>query len=290
MKPLKILHFSDIHATLGVKNIKYSDLSIKRLIGGMNYSFRRKKNFIDVKKKIEALIEFKKEHNIDIVINTGDYTVFGLKDELKFAKKLLEPLMTPTNRYITIAGNHDIYVDTEESYKNFFEEYGSLLQSDMPQYGTYPIVRLIRDNCAIIMLNSAKSNLLPWKSSGKIPQQELEALEKILEDKILKNRFIFIGLHYAPRLANGENDTKRHGLENVDEFLNICKKIEFGAILCGHIHRGYRISIEDLNSEIFCAGSLTMQGCEGFWVYELDGNRFNASFGYWGENRFELKS
>jgi Icc-related predicted phosphoesterase len=129
---------------------------------------------------------------------------------------------------------------------------------------------------AVIALNSARPNLLPWKSDGTIPPEQLEAFAEILKDERIKGRFIFVVTHYAPRLANGHNDKKLHGLNNVEEFLAACKPIQSGAILCGHIHKRYRVRTKGVKSEIFCAGSATMEGHEGGWLYELRGNHLEA--------------
>jgi len=62
----------------------------------------------------------------------------------------------------------------------------------------------------------------------------------------------------------------------VEAFLDSCKPITSGAILCGHIHKTYRVYAEGVKSEIFCAGSATMEGHEGGWVYELRGDQLEA--------------
>jgi Icc-related predicted phosphoesterase len=125
-------------------------------------------------------------------------------------------------------------------------------------------------------VNSARPNPWPWRSNGEIPPEQLEALKDILKDERLKERFLFVITHYAPRLANGENDRKLHGLINADTFLETCAQIETGAVLFGHIHRTYRLQIPKIKSEFFCAGSATMEGHEGLWVYELNGKALEA--------------
>ena len=55
----------------------------------------RAKCFDDAQEKMHALILFKEANNIDLDINTGDYTALGLGLELKLAKSLVAPLMTP---------------------------------------------------------------------------------------------------------------------------------------------------------------------------------------------------
>jgi len=246
----------------------------KRAIGAINLLRGRAKYFDDVEKKVAALIRFKEENNIDLVIHTGDYTALGLETELELARSFVEPLMFPPQTYLTVPGNHDIYVHEGNSHYRFSEQFCSVLQNDLPEYcrgGHWPLIRLVGEKVAVIGLNSSRPNLWPWKSDGEIPAEQLEALSEIVKDARVKDRFIFVMTHYAPRLANGEPDKKLHGLSNADDFLERCKAIDKGAILFGHIHRTYRVDIPEVGIPLYCAGSATMEGHEGAWVYEVEG-------------------
>jgi len=291
-KPLRILHFSDIHIDIQIRHMHWKKWFSKRAVGAINLLRGRSKYFDDAEIKMEAMVRFKEENAIDLVINTGDYTALGLEQELKIAKELMEPLMMPPQNYITVPGNHDIYVHEGNSHYRFSEQFCSVLQNDLPEYcrgGHWPLIRLVGDNAAIIALNSARPNLLPWKSDGTIPDEQLEAFGKILKDKRLDGRFIFVVTHYAPRLANGHNDKKLHGLNNVEAFLHACKPIRSGAILCGHVHKTYRVRTHGVKSEIFCAGSATMEGHEGAWLYELRKNQLEATPVKWDGEGYYLK-
>ncbi len=288
-RALRILHFSDIHVGIPIRRVKWHKWLNKRSIGALNLISGRAKYFESVEMKMKALIEFKERNDIDIVINSGDYTALGFKEELQFARKIVSPLMQSADNYITVAGNHDIYVFHKKSHKQFSKEFASVLHSDLPQYATdshWPLVRLIHEDLAIIAINSARSNIRPWKSSGFISKKQLESLEAILQDEKLKNRFVFIVTHYAARLANGEDDTKLHGLTNAREFLSTCKDIKSGAILCGHIHHKYSVQSEEINIPIYCAGSATMEGREGGWIYEFDGVDIRSTPLKWDGKRY----
>lgn len=291
-EPLRILHFSDIHVGIPIRRIKWHKLFSKRAVGIANLARGRGKYFDDVEMKIEALIQFKEKNKIDIVINSGDYTALGLQEELEKAKKLVTPLMHPEENYITVPGNHDIYVYNKHSLKFFAKEFHSVLHSDLPQYthnnSHWPLVRLIDDDLAIIALNSSRANTRPWKSSGFISTEQLNRLEQILNDERLKGRFVFIVTHYAARLANGENDTNLHGLTNADAFLERCKDLKSGAILCGHIHRRYKVKPKEIDIPIYCAGSATMKGYEGGWVYEYDGTDIRSIPYKWNGKSYSI--
>ena len=282
--PLRILHFSDIHVGLQIRRMHLKRWFSKRAIGAINLMRGRARYFDEAEEKMAALVRFKEENNIDLVIHTGDYTALGLESELIMAKSFVEPLMSPPQCYLTVPGNHDIYVHEGNSHYRFSEQFCSVLQNDLPEYcrgGHWPLVRLVGSDLAVIAVNSSRPNPWPWRSNGEIPQEQLEALSEIIEDERLAERFIMVMTHYAPRLSNGEPDKKLHGLINADEFLERCKAIPHGAILFGHIHRTYQLNIEGLKSSLFCAGSATMEGDEGFWVYELAHNVLQAKRVIW---------
>ncbi len=292
-KPLRVLHFSDIHVNIQIRHMHWKKWFSKRAIGAINLLRGRAKYFDDTERKLAALVRFKEENNIDIVINTGDYTALGLRSELQLARQLLEPFMSPPQKYITVPGNHDIYVHEGNSHYRFTEQFCSVLQNDLPEYcrgGHWPLIRLLDEEAAVIAIDSARPNPIPWKSSGEIPSEQLDALDEILKDERLKGRFLFVITHYAPRLSNGQDDKKLHGLINADDFLERCKGIERGIVLFGHIHKTYRLNVPGVKSELFCAGSATMEGHEGCWVYELDGQAFQAKCVAWDGERYYFTS
>jgi len=291
-KTLKVLHFSDIHVGALVRHMQWKKWFSKRAVGAINLLRGRAKYFDEVEEKMAAMVRFKETNDIDIVINTGDYTALGLEHELVLARELMDPLMHPPQRYLTVPGNHDIYVHEGSSHYRFSEQFCSVLQNDLPEYcagGHYPLVRLIGEDTAVIALNSAKPNPWPWRSDGHIPTVQLDSFEKLLQDERIKGRFLFVITHYAPRLSNGLPDRKLHGLHNADALLHACTPIEKGAILFGHVHRTYRVDVPEVKIPLFCAGSATMEGHEGAWVYELNEGILTHKQVYWSgkEYRFE---
>ena len=255
----------------------------KRAAGALNLLAGRGKVFEQAQDKLLALQDFIKGQNIDLLLCSGDYTALGLESELQRAAKLIEPLsrLAPLG-LITVAGNHDLYTRDTVQHGYFERYFGFALSSDLPEYradGVWPLVRLFDDRIAVIAVNSSKPNPLPWHSDGAIPQIQLEAMRRILQDPRVKNRFVFAMTHYAPRLHDGQPDRPMHGLSNADEYLEVCSEIPRGALLCGHVHYAYRTPLEHLNADLFCAGSLTKQGNEGFWLFDVSAKTFTAQQG-----------
>jgi len=290
-RPLRILHFSDIHVGALVRHMKWKKWFSKRAVGAINLLRGRANYFDGVEEKMAAMVRFKEKNDIDIIINTGDYTALGLEYELVTARELMDPFMSPPQNYLTVPGNHDIYVHEGNSHYRFAAHFCSVLQNDLPEYcrgGHYPLIRLIGNDVAVIALNSSKPNPWPWRSDGHIPTIQLQAFDQILQDERVKGRFLFVITHYAPRLANGKPDKKLHGLHNADDFLRSCSIIENGAILFGHIHKTYRVEVPEVKIPLYCAGSATMEGCEGAWVFEVQDKQMKASQVYWNGKEYSF--
>ncbi len=280
---MRILHFSDPHFDLSLRTLPFKKWFGKRAIGALNLLAGRGRFFDEAEEKIAALNSFKNEQGIDLVLCTGDYTALGLDAELRNAAGIVAPLMDAPQGFITVPGNHDIYAKDVIKNHYFVDNFGAAMHTDMPEYctdGLWPFVRLFDDNIAIVAVNSAKPNPVPWRSDGHIPGLQLEALNRILDDARLEGRFIFVMTHYASRLENGQPDTRLHGLHNADDFLDICKKVTTGTLLCGHIHRCYRTPLEGLSVDLYCAGSATKEHREGFWLFDIEDGACNVSQGF----------
>jgi len=241
----------------------------KRLIGGANLLRGRVRQFRDASRKVRALADLANEERADAVVCTGDLTALGTNLELAAARAGVAPFFESPLGFVCLPGNHDLYTRSVVREARFDRFFSDGLTSDMPDMctdGPWPIVRLLGDTAAIVAVNSAKPNLA-WRSSGRIPDLQLEGLRNILEREEIRRRFVFVATHYAPLRADGSPDTPLHGLENAAAFLDICTGFGCGAILCGHIHHAFRYSIPP---EVICGGSATMEGREAAWWFDVD--------------------
>jgi hypothetical protein len=149
-------------------------------------------------------------------------------------------------------------------------------------------VRLYDDCLAIVTVNSARPNPQPWRSSGRIPDAQLRALEAVLSDPRLANRTVLVATHYAPRLRDGKPDRWNHGLENGDALLAACKLTPRATIIHGHIHARYHVSPAP-GLHQFGAGSVTHAGREGLWVYEVEVGSARAVPGLYRDGDYVLE-
>jgi len=288
---VRALHFTDVHVVAPYSGIPLRDWLGKRLLGGANALLRRNRRFADAVHKLGRLADFVREERVDLVLCTGDYTTLGTEAEYAVARAAVAPLLAAPLGYVHVPGNHDLYLGDTVRERRFERAFAGTLASDFPEHrvdGTWPIVRLVGDEVAVIAVSSARPNPQPWRSSGRVPDAELSALARVLRDPRLTGRFVFVLLHYAPRRPSGEPDRYLHGLENADELLTVCRSIERGAILHGHLHHCFELTLPGLTARIFDAGSTTYAGREGLWVFDVERDGAEVTRGRWDGERYVL--
>lgn len=286
---IRLLHFSDVHVQDPVWSMPMRELMTKRFVGAVNLWLRRERLFRAVPQKLEALDRFRKELGIDALICTGDFTALGTEHEHAAARAAMQPFTDAVRGLMLVPGNHDLYVRDALEDGRFGRHFDDLLKSDRPELavdGPYPFVRLIGDQIAVVGLNSARPNALPFVSSGAIPEAQLAQLGKVLDT--YRDRLCIVMTHYAPLKKSGEPDSAHHGLDNARELLAICSRPHV-ILLHGHIHHRYCHAAAEGRPWLFCAGSATHEGREGLWMYEVDGTAVKATPGRFAEGRYVLE-
>lgn len=288
---MRVLHLSDVHVTVSLTAMPWREMVNKRLLGALNYKLRRRQQFHDAADKLARLAEFASREHVDFVICTGDYTALGTEPEFAAARAAIDRLasVAPLG-FMTVPGNHDIYLSDAVAAARFERHFGSFLQTDAfagaAVDGVWPVVRLIGDELAVIAINSARPNPQLWRSSGRIPEPQLQALAQLLAAPEIASRFVFVITHYAPRRPDGKPDHWTHGLENADAFLAACSGIKRGAILHGHIHHQFRLALPPPSPEIFGAGSTTCERRESLWLFDVTRDAFTATPGRFHEGQY----
>ncbi len=289
---MRVLHVSDVHVTVAFTAMPWRDMANKRLLGALNYKLRRFKQFQHAERKLAQLAEFAKRERVDLVICTGDYTALGTEPEFIAARAAIQPLSQIGAGYLTVPGNHDIYLRDCLADRRFERHFGTFLKSDaIPGTavdGPWPVARLINEDVAVVAVDSARPNPQVWRSSGRIPDAQIRALRDLLVTPEIAKRFVFVITHYAPRRPDGTPDTWTHGLENADAFLDACKLLKRGAILHGHIHHRFRLQVLGVATEIFGAGSSTCEHRESLWLYDVTNQALTARPGRYVDGDYRV--
>lgn len=289
---LRLLHFSDVHVDVPFGQMPAREMIGKRLLGGANLLLRRRRHFRDAPAKLSALARFADAQDVDLVVCTGDYTALGTEPELRAARAAVDALTKRPRGYITVPGNHDLYLPDTLTDRRFERVFGDLFGTDWPEYATsggWPAVRLIDQALAVVTVNSARPNPQLLRSSGRIADEQMRALGRLIADPRLNGRLVFLATHYAPRRPNGTPDRWNHGLENADALLALCGRLPRVALLHGHIHWRFHLRLR-AGLDIFGAGSATHAEREGIWVFEVDSNGARARAGHLVDGEYRLKS
>jgi 3',5'-cyclic AMP phosphodiesterase CpdA len=288
---LRILHFSDVHVQRPVFSAPTRELFGKRILAGINLWVDRGRLFAHTPEKLAQLAEFAREERVTIALCTGDYTAIGTADEHRDARQHVNAIAAATARgLITVPGNHDLYMPDTLRDRRFDKHFGDVLVSDLPEYaidGAFPFVRLFDDRLAIVGVNSARPNPNPLLSSGVVPAAQLEALERILADERLAGRFVIVMTHYGILRRDGKPDAKRHGLDNAEQLVRICARPNL-LLVHGHIHHRYHHPAQPGRPWLFCAGSATHRGREGFWLYDVARDQLRATPGAYAHDHYVL--
>ncbi|MEM1247290.1 MAG: metallophosphoesterase [Acidobacteriota bacterium] len=288
---MRVLHFSDIHLPTALRGAPARSFFGKRAVGWLNLQLRRKGAFRDGFPKVEALSSLCSDQEVDLLIMSGDYSTLGTEVELAAARQAVDPLIAQALSYVTVPGNHDVYLPDALRDGRFERHFGDLLGSDLPNRctdGPWPLVRLVGDEVAVVVVNSSRPNPQVLRSSGRVPAEQLASLMQILDEPPIRTRFVFIVTHYAPCLADGRGDKPHHGLENAHELLAAVAEVERGALLCGHIHHGYRVQVPEVQIPIFCAGSATYAGRENVWLFDIEPDGARCAQGSWSGEGWHL--
>lgn len=275
---IRLLHFSDVHVHVPAWRVPLRDWLGKRLLGGGNMLLHRRQLFRDTRAKLAALARFTQAERIDVALCTGDYTGLGTLPELQAARACITPVIAGVKSFVTVPGNHDLYLWDAVEERRFERVFGDVLGSDWPiaaEGESFPAVRLYEDHLAVITVNSARPNPPLFRSSGRIPDAQLSAVAQLLRDPRLAHRTVLIATHYAPRRADGSPDRFTHGLENADALLDLGTRLPRVGILHGHIHGRFHVHC-DAGPHLFGAGSATHAGREGAWLFEFERGRARA--------------
>ncbi len=284
----RIVHCSDLHFPVPLADLRWRDVAnSKRLIGLLNYLVRRRRHFAAAPAKLAAMRQWLAANPPDALVVSGDYAHLGMRPELQAARHLLEPLRAAAPLFLMLPGNHDCYVPEPRNATQFAAAFGDWLASARPELQDetgYPILQLLGDDIAFLLVNSAKPNPLVWRSTGRVPAGQLESLRTLLNDPQVKPRQKFCVLHY-----NLDQHGHLHDLENREAMIELLGRQERVVVLHGHNHRRQHYRLAGGRLPVFNAGSLTYAGREGFWSFTRDAGGWHYAGAAWSNGAFVLE-
>jgi 3',5'-cyclic AMP phosphodiesterase CpdA len=274
---MRVMHISDLHFQADIPFRRFPRLGWRRLLAQTEYRLLgRRKRFLLVPSTVARLLEEAERLRVDHLLVSGDLTALALPEEFEAARAALAIW---SGRMTILPGNHDVYTPAAARDQLFERAFERELRSDLPEHcreGPYPVVKLLGSDAALVALSSARVPLCPGVAAGWVGKAQRDALGAILGDSRLASRAVLVSVHHGPFRESGGRDRITHGLLDGRDVLSVVAK-GGGLGLChGHIHHRYRVQGPD-HVPVFCAGSSTQKGREGYWLYELGGHALRSA-------------
>jgi predicted phosphodiesterase len=253
---VRVLHFSDVHIQLpGWRTRKLSELGLLRSVASVELWRGRGREYDDALTVLRTIVADADKLRADRIICTGDLTQLAMDEEFALAREALQPIW---DRLTCIYGNHDRYPLDNGATNALYEKYfGPIVRS--ASYG----------DLSLFCLDSCGPVCWPIVTRGKVTPSEFASLQQWLGSAAGAKLVL---LHHAPLRENGRPDFPWHALRGARKLLEVCAPA--AAILCGHLHERYEIRGR---SRLFCAGSSTQRGNEGYWLYEIAGGQITSA-------------
>ena len=272
---ITIGHISDLHV-FALDRVEPRRFLNKRLIGGANLFFKRKKSHSSsaVERAIRHLVE---DHHVDHIAVSGDLSNLALREEFLAVRALLEAIPGDEERVSVVPGNHDYYVPSVERTGSFEAIFGAYMRSALPHYTLetgYPYCKLIGEEVALIGLNSGCASP-PMFATGEVDERELRALEAMLADEALRGRFIVVMVHHPllPFEHSRVEYTRR--LINASKVLESLRRANVNLAIHGHNHYYDHVQLPHLGApgtlHICEAGSTSVVNASD----DMFGGKFN---------------
>lgn len=258
---MKLAHYSDIHIT----HFPLSEgFRLKRLAAVASYSLAgRGAHFRGSDERIARLLEDVDGQGVDHALCTGDLTGVSTEAEFSEVAALFGPRLAQPERLTVIPGNHDRYVKgTEHLFAQHF--------SKVSEGAKFPFVKHLPGGVSVVAIDVTRPTSV-IDSSGLCGATQREALLALLTDASMKDRFVVVALHYGLLRAEGQRDTRSHGLRDDLELTALVERpdVSVDLVVHGHMHRPYIVKTGKRTT--ICAGSATdlHRKC-GYHVYDID--------------------
>lgn len=285
---LRILHFGDVHLPFPAGALRTpAVLHPKRIPALLNFYAGRGWKYLEGEKKLNALCEFLRREPADWVLYAGDSVNMGLAREfLSAAPKIGAVLSAARKGALAVPGNHDLY--TRGAVGAFRRWMGGAPEGDRPGLRTaagWPVVKFLDESAVVVGLNTACPHLAFWNSSGRLAKDELERLERLLDDPEIGGRdYVLLLTHYPLDEAGFF-----HGMRGTEAIAKVLAGRNNLFVLHGHNHSNYLRYFPGTSIPLYCSGSLTKDKAEAFWFYEPFGGTLNARRGRWKNARWVLE-
>lgn len=279
---MRLAHISDVHfyAFPGLKGaIGKRALGLANLyVGGRRGHFGGD--------TIPMLVEDVLAQRPDALAITGDLTAMAHDEEFEMVLDAFRDLFARLPVCI-VPGNHDFYTLAAARDRVMERHLGPWMAGGRwdpdarrwtgPREGEpirWPVLFEVSGVC-LVGVNPCRPSL---SATGRFSEGELERLEALLARLRGEGRFVFLLCHYPLLTPDGAPYLRRgHNLLDLHDLLAVLRRQPVGAVLHGHEHEWYTVSmpVPDGEIPIFNCGSSGYarrdpRRTAGFFVYEVE--------------------
>lgn len=252
---MRLVHFSDVHLTARPLGWRMADFFGKRLTGYYNnHLSARSRRFAQAEPVLSILADDLRAQPPDGIVFSGDATTLGFLSETERTAEVLG-VASSSVPGIAVPGNHDYYTRAAET-SGFFERcFAAWQQGERLDGAHYPFARRLGP-LWLVGVNSCGGNWIPWDATGRVADDELRRLERLLP--MLQDGPRILVTHFPVSDAQGRPEKSWHRLRNLDELLAVCDRGGVALWLHGHRHKGYVVDDRKVAPfPVLCAGSAT---------------------------------
>jgi len=138
-----------------------------------------------------------------LILHTGDLNDQGSLQQMQQSRAMLDPMVAKGWRILLCPGNHDCgdtwHVDPQWAV-HFRDHFSSFIFGKAPKQ--YPVLTLL-PGCALIGLDSNQAEMSLWQrwfAQGHLGQEQITALNTLLDQPELRQRKVVVYLHHHPFL------------------------------------------------------------------------------------------
>lgn len=272
---LRLAHISDLHYYDSMK-VPVARLLNKRITGYVNFFLHRRFQYSN--RILRLLLESIRRESVDHLVVTGDLSNLSLGAEFAGAREILLDYGFSPATVSVIPGNHDRYTSGSERARRFEGYLSPFMKSDIDMWPhPFPFVRL-RNDVAIIGINSALS-LPPLMAGGEVGIEQLTRLEVLFQHHALKDRFPVFLIHHPPYRHPRREVHRFEGLRDYPALMQAIPS-RSALFLHGHLHRNiHRMLVSNGKRFLFSGVSASSNRFRGpsssavssFVLYEMDG-------------------
>jgi 3',5'-cyclic AMP phosphodiesterase CpdA len=272
---VRLAHVSDVHITTKPLGWQRRDWFSKRVTGWINLRLMgRRYRFRRAEEVLQTLVADLRRRRLDHVVFSGDATNLGFEAEFVRATALLGVSREDRLPGLAVPGNHDYYTRAVAAAGLFERHFAPWQQGERIDGAKYPFAQRVGP-LWLIAVNSSTPSRWAWDASGRVGDEQLQRLERLLAH--LGPGLRILVTHYPVCRACGHPERRIRGLRDLHDLIAVAEKGGVSLWLHGHRHGAYHhASVPHAPFPVVCAGSATQNKRWSYGEYTIRGRHFHG--------------